>query len=164
MPFNARGTLGYGHTLRIHIFEGARSPKRIYNDVVMVDAKGLIDFGKMGQARVGGLTLPQASETIAATFRVNGQITRPITVHIMSVEDVPVVSVTGDVQKDEFIPAWDRMTIAQAVRVSGGRKAGSTAHGVYLIRNGVRRFFSSLEAADRDEPEAGDIITLSPDI
>lgn len=165
MPFNARGTLGYGHTLRIHVFEGARSPKRIYNGVVMVDTKGLLDFGgSIGQVRVGGETLPQAVKAIESTFRVNAQITKPITVHIVSVEDVPVVSITGDVIKDEFIPAWDGMTIAQAVRVTGGRKLGSTAHGVYLIRNGWSRYFTSLEAADKDEPEPGDIITLSPDI
>lgn len=164
VPFNARGILGYGHTLRIHVFEGARNPKRIYNGVVMVDTKGLLDFGAMGQVRVGGGSLPDAAKAIESVFRVNGQITKPITVHIVSVEDVPVVSITGDVIKDEFIPAWEHMTIAQAVRVSGGRKLGSTAHGVYLVRNGLKRYYSSLEDADKAEPEPGDIITLSPDI
>jgi hypothetical protein len=164
MPFNARSTLGYGHTLRIHVFEGARNPKRVYNGVVMVDSQGMLDIDDVGQVRVGGNSLPQTAGAIESLFRVNKQITRPITVHIVSVEDVPVVSVTGDVIKDEFIPSWEGMTIAQAVRVAGGRKLGSSAHGVYLIRNGMKRYFTSLEAADKDEPEPGDIITLSPDI
>ena len=164
MPFNARGTLGYGHSLRIHVYEGARSQNRIYNEVVMVDSKGLLDFGRAGTTRVGGGTLPQAAEAIAATFRVGLQMARPVTVHIISVEDVPVVSVTGDVQKEEFIPAWEGMTIKQAVTVAGGRKLGSTAHGVYLIREGRKRYFTTLDHADQDEPEPGDIILLSPDI
>lgn len=165
MPFNARGTLGFGHTLRIHVYEGARSPKRIYNQVLMVDTSGVLDFGgSIGTAKVGGSTLPQAVQTIAASFRIGLRLTRPVTVHIISVEDTPVVSIRGDVLKDEFIPAWEQMTIKQAVTVSGGRKLGSTAHGVYLIREGVRRYFSTLDDADNEEPEPGDIIELSPDI
>ncbi len=164
MPFNARGTLGYGHTLRIHVYEGTRSTKRIYNGVAMIDTKGVIDFKEIGSAKIGGGTLPQAVEAIAATFRVGMRLTRPLTVHVLSVEDTPVVSICGDVIKDEFIPAWEDMTIQQAVKVAGGRKIGSSHHGVYVIREGNRRYFTSLEAADREEPEPGDIIYLSPDI
>jgi hypothetical protein len=164
MPFNARGTLGYGHTLRIHVYEGARSPERIFNDVVMVDSHGMLDLGKAGSVKVGGSSLTKAAEAIAIAFRVNLALSRTATVHIISVEDTPVVSVRGDVISDEFIPAWEDMTIEQAVRVSGGRKHGSTAHGVYLIREGERRYFSTLESANELEPEPGDIIELSPDI
>jgi protein involved in polysaccharide export with SLBB domain len=164
VPFNARGTLGYGHTLRLHVYEGARSPKRIYNGVVMVDEKGVVQLGQAGSARIGGATLPKAADTIAATFRVGLFLGRTVTVHILSVEDTPVVSIRGDVLSDEFIPAWDGMTLEQAVRVSGGRKIGSTNHGVYLIREGVRRYFSSIEQANRIEPDPGDIIELSTDI
>ena len=164
VPFNARGVLGFGHTLRIHVYEGTRSPDRIFNQVVMVDTSGVLDFGSIGSAKVGGGTLPQAVKTIATTFRIGMRLTRPVTVHIISVEDTPVVSINGDVLKDAFIPAWDDMTIKQAVTVAGGRKPGSTHHGVYLIREGVRRYFSTLDEADRDEPEPGDILELSPDI
>lgn len=164
VPFNARGTLGYGHTLRIHVYEGARAPQRIYNGVVMVDEKGVVSLGQAGSARIGGATLPKAAEAIAATFRVGMNIGRTVTVHILSIEDTPVVSIRGDVISDEFIPAWDDMTLEQAVRVAGGRKIGSTNHGVYLIREGLRRFYSSLEQANEVEPEPGDIIELSPDI
>jgi hypothetical protein len=164
MPFNARGTLGYGHSLRIHVYEGARSPERLFNKVVMVDSKGIIDLGPAGTTQVGGATLPKAADAIAATFRVGMRLSRSVTVHILSVEDTPVVAVRGDVLTDEFIPAWEDMTLEQAVRVSGGRKLGSTAHGVYLIREGERRYFSSLENANELEPEPGDIIELSPDI
>jgi len=164
MPFNARGTVGFGHTLRIHVYEGSRSPKRVFNQVLMVDSKGVIDFGEIGSAKVGGGTLSQTVKTIATTFRIGMNLNRAVTVHIISVEDTPVVSITGDVIKDEFIPAWENMTIKQAVTVAGGRKLNSTSHGVYLIREGARRYFSTLDDADHEEPEPGDIIELSPDI
>lgn len=165
MPFNSRGTLGYGHTLRLHVYEGSRSTNRIYNGVAMIDSSGVIDFGdEIGSAKIGGATLPEAVSALTSTFRVGMRITRPVTVHILSVEDVPVVSITGDVIKDEFIPAWEDMTIKQAVTVAGGRKVGSTNQGIYLIREGQRRYYPSLEAADEREPEPGDIIYLSPDL
>jgi protein involved in polysaccharide export with SLBB domain len=165
VPFNSRGTLGYGHTVRVEVYEGARGSEQIHRDISMVDTQGLLPLGSVGTARVGGLTLPKAAEAIAAVFRVAGRNTRPITVHIISVENTPVVSINGDVREAEFIPVFEDMSVQQAVTVSGGRKPGSTARGVYIAREGQRRFFTSLEAASHDwEPQAGDIITLSPDI
>ena len=165
VPFNSRGKLGYGHTLRVEVYEGARGSDRIFADIVMVDEQGLLPLGKIGTARVGGQMLPEAANSIASVFRVAGRNTRPITVHIISVENVPVVFINGDVIEDEFIPAFEKMSVRQAVNVSGGRKTGSTRHGVYVTRHGQKRFFSSMESADdRWTPQAGDIITLSPDI
>lgn len=165
VPFNSRGTLGYGHTVRVEAYEGARGTARIYRDISMVDTQGLLPLGSVGSARIGGLTLPKAAEAIAAAFRLAGRNSRPITVHIISVENTPVVSINGDVREAEFIPVFEDITVERAVSVSGGRKAGSTAHGVYITREGQRRFFTSLENASNDwEPQAGDIITLSPDI
>lgn len=164
VPFNSRQTLGYGHTLRLHVYEGSRSTKRIYNGVVMVDQKGIVDFKEIGSARVGGLDLPKAVEAIATTFRVGLGISRAVTVHVLSVEDLPLVAITGDVIKDEYIPSWENMTVKQAVTVAGGRKIGSANRGVYLIREGHSRYFPSLEAADKTEPNPGDIIHLSTDL
>ncbi len=165
VPFNSRGTLGFGHTVRLEVYEGARDPDRIYRGIVMVDTEGLLALGNVGTARVGGQHLTQAADSIAAVFRVAGRNTRPITVQIVSVENVPLISINGDIREPQFIPAFERMTVAQLVNVVGGRKSGSTAHGVYISRHGQRHFFTSLETADqRWEPQAGDIITLSPDI
>jgi protein involved in polysaccharide export with SLBB domain len=76
-----------------------------------------------------------------------------------------VVMVAGDVRTAEFIPAWEEMTFKQAVAVAGGRNLGSRARGVYLTRDGLKRYFTSLAVLDeREEPQPGDIITLSPDI
>lgn len=165
VPFNARGTLGYGHTIRLEVFEGSRSPDRIFRDIVMVDTEGNLALGSAGSARVGGLTLPKAADAITAAFRLAGRNTRPITVQVISVENTPVISINGDMAQPEFVPAYDRVTVSQAVETAGGRRAGSASRGIYISREGQRRFFTSLESADRQwKPQAGDIITLSPDI
>ncbi len=165
VPFNSRGTLGFGHTLRLEVYEGTRSPDRIYRGIVMINTEGLLPLGKVGTARIGGLHLPQAAEAIATVFRLAGRNTREITVQIISVENTPVISLNGDVIEAEFIPVFEDMSVKHAVTVTGGRKPGSTSRGVYISRQGQRHFFTSLESADKDwKPQAGDIITLSPDI
>ena len=165
VPFNSRGSLGFGHTLRLEVYEGTRSPERIFRGIVMINTEGLIALGKVGSARIGGLHLPQAAEAIATTFRLAGRNTREITVQIISVENTPVISINGDVQAAEFIPVFGDMTVKQAITIAGGRKLGSSTRGIYISRQGQRNFFTSLERADGNwKPQAGDIITLSPDI
>ena len=165
VPFTSRGTLGFGHTIRLDVYEGTRSPDRIYSGIVMVNNEGLAPIGKVGTARVGGLHLPKAAEAIATVFRLAGRNTREITVQITSVENTPVISINGDVREAEFIPVFEDISVQRAITVAGGRKLGSTARGIYISRHGQRHFFTSLEAADKNwRPQAGDIITLSPDI
>ena len=163
--FNSRQPLAPGHTLRLEVYEGSRSPTRVYRGIAVIDADGNLPLAEIGTARVGGKHLPQAVDAIGAIFRVAGQTTRPVTVHLISVENTPLIGVKGDVQAPEYIPAFEDVTIRQAVVVSGGRRLNSTAHGVYVGRNGERRFFTTIEAADNDwKLRAGDVITLSPDI
>lgn len=164
LPFEASQKLAQGHSLRLHVYEGARSTKRIYNGVVMVDAEGLVHFEEAGSARVGGLDLVDATETLARTFRLGLRLTRQVTVHVLSVEDVPLVAVNGDVARPSYLPAWEGMTLSQAVAHAGGRRAGSKNRGVYLIREGLSRYYADLETADvKMTPEPGDIVQLSTD-
>jgi protein involved in polysaccharide export with SLBB domain len=165
VPFTTQQTLGYGHTLRLEVYEGARDPERIYRGIVMVNSEGLLSLGQTGTARVGGQKLPQAVNSIASVFRMAGRNTRPITLQLVSVENTPVIAIEGDVRDTVFIPAYQELTVRQAVERAGGRKPGSTKRGIYISRGGQRRFFASLESADYQwRPLAGDIITLSPDI
>ena len=164
LPFEASQKLAPGHTLRLHVYEGARSTKRIYNEVVMIDDDGQIQLHEAGSARIGGMDLVEASDTIARTFRLGLNLTRQVTVHVLSVEDVPLVSVTGDITRPCYLPAWEGLTLSQAVAYAGGRRAGSPNRGVYLVREGLSRYYATLEAADaKMTPEPGDIIQLSTD-
>ena len=51
VPFNANGALGYGHSIALDIYEGVRSPKRLFEGKRMVDENGVISFGKTGSAK-----------------------------------------------------------------------------------------------------------------
>lgn len=165
VAFNSRGVLGYGHTLRLQVFEGARKGRKLYDGVVMIDRQGVAEFGKMGSVKLGGRSLSQAAKLVESTFRVGGHAASQIHVHIVSVEGVRLVWVDGDVRSPQFLPMWDGMRFSDAVNAAGGRRSGSHGRAVYLTREGGKQFFRWIVALDESgPPEAGDIVTLSPDL
>ncbi len=190
VPFNANGALGYGHSIALDIYEGVRSPKRLFEGKRMVDENGVISFGKTGSAKVGGRSLIDANRMISpipvvntlvclnngrslidanrmisSVFRVGGRSSFALTVHIPSVEGVDLVFIDGDVVNAAYIPMWDRMHLRDLIKIAGGRHPGSTARSLYITRAGQKMFFPNVEAAEnwwRFKP--GDIVTLSPDL
>ena len=110
------------------------------------------------------LTLPEAAVSIGAVFRVAGMTSSPVAVHILSVENTPVIAVEGDLTSGpQPLPLYDSITVADAVRLAGGRKPSSSAHGLYITREGQKRYFRSITAANEWRLAAGDIIHLSAD-
>jgi protein involved in polysaccharide export with SLBB domain len=165
VPFNASSVLGYGHTLRLAIYDGAIEPSRLFNGLVMIDRQGVADFGKFGSARLGGHTLVECSRLIESVFRRNGQAGGRVHVHYISVENTPLITVEGDVRTPLIMPLYKGMTVHNAVAQAGGRRPGSAAQAVYVTQNGIRRFYQTEALADYGSPlRAGDIITLSPDL
>lgn len=165
MPFNSKGVLGYGHTLKVQVFDGARTPKELFEGEAMVDERGVLTLGDIGSAKVGGRSLPESRAMIGSVFRSAGRVAAHVHVHIIAVEGVELVSVEGDVTSPIVTPRWDDMTVADAITMAGGRKIGSPAQAVYVTREGQRRFYSSAARAnDEASLRAGDIITLSPDL
>lgn len=165
MPFNSKGVLGYGHTLKLQVFDGARSPKELFEGDAMVDERGVLRLGDIGSAKVGGRSLPEARAMIGSVFRSAGRVAAHVHVQLIAVESAELVSVEGDVTSPIVTPRWDDMTLSDAITMAGGRKAGSRAQAVYVTREGQRRFFNN-EARANDEVSlrAGDIITLSSDL
>ena len=165
MPFDYKGTLGYGHTLRLAVYDGAIEPSRLFNGLVMIDRQGIADFGKYGSARLGGHTIPEAQRLVESVFRRNGSAVGRVHVHVISIENTPLVTVEGDVATPVVMPLYKGLSLHEAVAQAGGRRAGSQAQAVYVTQKGVRRFYQSEAAADYGSPlGAGDIITLSPDL
>lgn len=165
VPFNVGGRLTYGHTLRLRVYEGAMNAREIFSGTTMVDETGAAKIGAIGSAKIGGHTLPEAEQMIQSVCRISGRAGLQIHVHILSVESVDLVAVTGDVNAVHYLPMWSGMQFSAAVAQAGGRKPGSNGRAVYVTRNGVKKFFSHVGAADAwDAPEAGDIITLSADL
>ena len=166
IDFDPRGTLRPGHTLRLQVNEGLRSAKSLWKGLVVVELDGTASIGKIGTARLRDLTLPQAAEAIGAVFRVGGRTSLPVAVHILSVENVAVIAVEGDLAAGpQPLPLYDNITVTDAVRLAGGRKPNSPNRGLYITREGQKRFFRSIQAADDQwRLNAGDIITLSSDL
>lgn len=166
VPFDPRGPLAYGHTLRLHVGEGLRSARTLWKGIAMVEQDGTISLGKEVFARVGGRTLPQATANIASAFRVSGRTSSPVIVQVISVENQPLVAIEGDTAAGtQHIPRYDQLTFRDAIRLAGGRSPGSTARSLYLTRNGMKRFLRSVEEADQQwQLEPGDIITLSSNL
>lgn len=165
MPFNSKGSLGYGHTLKLQVFDGARVPKELFEGDVMVDERGVLTLGDIGSAKVGGRSLPEARAMIGSIFRSAGRVAAHVHVHVIAVENVELVSIEGDVTTPIVTPRWEDMTVADAITMAGGRKAGSRAQAVYVTREGQRRFFNSEARANEEvRLRAGDIISLSADL
>lgn len=165
VPFNSKGTLGYGHTLRLVVYDGVVEPKKLYSGLVMIDQHGVASFGKFGSAKLGGHNITEARRMIETVFVQRGKAASRTHVHFVSVENVPLVTIEGDVVNPMTTPIWSKMNLRDLVNAAGGRTPGSTARAVYVIQNGQRRFYPSVENASYGSPlRAGDIITLSPDL
>jgi len=165
VPFDPRGTLRPGHTLRLQVNESLRSARSLWKGLVMVQLDGTVDLGKTGSAKIGGKTPHQAARAIESAFRVGGRTSSPVSVHILSVENIALIALDGDLAAGpQPLPMFDGITVQEAIRLAGGRSPNSAARGIYITREGKKRYFRSAAAADTQWRLApGDIITLSAD-
>jgi hypothetical protein len=164
MPVDPDSTLRSGHTLRLQVYEGARAPELVLAALALIDESGQADLGKAGTIALGNQGLPKAVAAIAAQCRVNLQLGRSCNVHLLSIDDVPLVSVVGEIKAPRHLQLSEDLTVGQAVEACGGRPAGSSHRALYLTRLGERRFFANLEAAADEELQRGDIVELSTDL
>jgi len=157
--------LGPGHTLRVAVYDGARTARQLFDGLVMVDERGVIEFSKIGSAKVGGRTPAEARVMIESVFRAAGRAGSQVHVHLISIENTPLVAVEGDVARPVVLALWHRMKVSDAIAQAGGRPARSIARSVYVSHAGVRQFFpTEALAIGKTKLQAGDIIRLSPDL
>lgn len=166
VPFDPRGTLSPGHTLRLQVNESLRSAKSLWKGLVMIEQDGSVDLGKTGKAKIAGKTPHQAARAIESAFRVGGRTSLPVSVHILSVENIALIALDGDLAAGpQPLPMFDNVTVQEAIRLAGERSPNSTARGIYITRDGKKRYFRSAADADTQwKLNPGDIITLSADI
>lgn len=160
MPFDARRPLAHGDTLKLAVYRNFLSPSREFRGTVVVDAKGVIRFKNVGDVRVGGHKAYDAVRAIEAAFsREYGDST--VTVQLISIEDVPLVTVKGAVRSPGIIQWFDGMTADAALPYVGGRTGHGDASAVHVIRDGLRHFHASSGGVHL---EAGDLVNFSRDI
>jgi protein involved in polysaccharide export with SLBB domain len=161
--FEPSRTLGYGGTLRLRIFQGVRENDEIYSDLVMIDRRGQVEMEDIGNVRIGGRDLMEARTTIESAVRAAGHPAGRLHVHIVSVDNVKLITVDGNVARPGIYRFMDGMRVRDIVATAGGRGPGMS-RAVYITQNGERRFHTSESAANGQELEAGDIVTLSSDL
>jgi protein involved in polysaccharide export with SLBB domain len=162
VPYTVTQTLGYGHTLELSVYAGMRSPSRIYRGTVVVDQQGVIDLGKYGTVKVGGLKADRAIKAInsAITKKVSQSI---INVHLERIEDVPLVNIIGAVERPGVVQWFDDAEVVSLLPYVGGRTAGVKGTAVYITHEGIRHFRGS-ELSEDTSLKPGDIVELSSDL
>lgn len=159
LPFQLNQPLSAGHTLEIAAYAGQISPSKMFVGRVMVDENGLVDLGKYGTVKLGGLRLHEAVLPLESAFRRHrGQSL--INVQIIRVEDTPLLSLRGAVKQPGIIQFVEGATPASMLRYAGGRIGDPSATAVYVTRNGQRAFH--VNYLNQEIPlEPGDIVTFS---
>jgi protein involved in polysaccharide export with SLBB domain len=164
LGFTQATILRTGHTLDLSVYEGLRSPNRIYRDSVVVDANGLVTLAKGVKAKVGGLTAIAAVKNIEGAFRnrVGGGI---VQVQVNSIEEVPTITVDGAVKNPAVIQWFSGISLSGVLPYVGGRDLKSSGRAVYVTHKGVRKFHAdTIGANDAVELEPGDVVHFSDDL
>ncbi len=160
VSFDVRQPLAYGHTLELAVYRNLLFPSRVFQGSVMVDQKGNIQFKSAGVVHAGGRSAYQAVKAIEAAFsREYGDST--VTVQLFSIEDVPLVAITGAVRSPGVIQWFDHMNADSALPYVGSRTSHGDARAVHVTRDGARRFYAHSGGV---ELKAGDIVKFSSDI
>ena len=160
VPFDVKRPLAYGHTLKLSVYRNLLSRSRLFEGSVMVDQNGMVHFKNAGDVHAGGRTAFDAVKAIEAAFsRQYGDST--VSVQLFSIEDVPLVTITGAVRKPAVIQWFDNMSAEAALPYVGGRTSHGDAHAVHVTRDGVRHFHSQSGGV---ELKAGDVVNFSRDI
>ena len=161
LPYSLKQRLGPGYTLEITAYAGQRSPKKFYSGTVMVDDEGAVDLGRYGRTKLAGLDATQAVAALEGTFR-KMRSESLITVHVKSIEGVPLLQVNGAVVHPGMVLFLEGANTFNILPLVGGRKASAKGTAVFVTRDGVRRFQRDFEFSPR--LQAGDIVTYSEDL
>jgi hypothetical protein len=165
VPFDVRGQLAYGHTVRVEVYDGARVATKLFAGTVMVNQEGIVEFPDVGSVKIGGRTPLEARGMIESLFRSAGRAASRTHVHMVSIEGNPLVAIEGEVVRPAILLLTKGMTTSSAMLQAGGRPEGSMARAVYITHEGGQKFFINEVRADNAyKLAAGDIITLSPDL
>lgn len=160
VPFAVNRPLAPGHTLKLAVYRNLLSRAREFDGSVVVDSRGLVRFKDAGEVRVGGRSPLEASRAIESAFRrLSSDST--ITVQLISIEEVPLVTVTGAVRSPAVIQWFDHLTAESALPYVRGRTGGADAHAVHVTRSGARRFHATATAVAL---EPGDVVNFSRDL
>jgi hypothetical protein len=164
LAYSPSTPLRYGHTLDVSVYQGLRSPSRIYHDEVMVDEHGMLNLGNSRKVKVDGLSAVAAVKSIEGAFRTEAA-DGIVQVHINSIEDVPTLTITGGVRNPAVIQWFSGANLSSILPYVGGRDPRSSGRSVYVTHRGKRHFHAdTIGLGNTIQLEPGDIIHFSEDL
>lgn len=164
IAFSPEAALAPGHTLRLKVFAGTREAKEEFEGLVMIDEAGVADFDEYGKARLAGLSARDARRAVERLFRSGGFTANTLNVQIVSIENVRLVFIEGDVARPRVLAHNRDLQITDCILAAGGRAGGSDARTVYVTQQGQRKFYRSEAVANEEvELEPGDVVFLNPE-
>jgi len=164
IAFSPEQSLAPGHTLRLKVFAGTRKAAEEFEGLVMIDEAGVADFDEYGKARLAGLSARDARRAVERLFRSGGFTANTLNVHIVSIENVKLVFVEGDVVQARVLPHTRDLEVTDCIRAAGGRPASSNARTVYMTQQGQRKFYRSEAVANEEvDLSPGDVLFLNPE-
>lgn len=142
-PARAQGQykLGPGDKVRVTVFG-----EEELSGEFEVDGAGSLSLKAIGRMQVGGLSLPEVEQMIAAKYKSSGYLRNPrVSAEVVNRRPFFIL---GEVEKRGSYPYVNGMTVAQAVAIAGGYTYRASKSRITVQRFGR----STQERVTEDEP------------
>ncbi len=103
-----------------------------YNGTVSVEPDGFVSLQLVGQVKIGGLTLEEASDAIVG--KANTRLKDPEVTVLLKDFVKPKITVAGEVNRPGTLEIRGEMTAIEAIALSGGFKDSAKHSQVILLR------------------------------
>jgi protein involved in polysaccharide export with SLBB domain len=146
--------LGEGDVVKITVYDNAD-----LTTVERISDSGIIHFPLLGIVRIGGLTISQATNVIAARL-ADGYIISPQVNIFLQEYKTSKVYITGEVKKADAYKYEAGMTLLRLITIAGGFSDKAANTRVKIIRK-VNNKEVVLERVKMDEPILpGDVVVV----
>ena len=141
-----------------------------YNQTVTIQPDGFISLKDLGQSKVGGLTVPEATKTI--TEQYSALLHDPSITLTLKEFSKPSFVIAGEVSKPGKYELHGDVTLTDAIAIAGGFVIGAKESEVLLFRRvqpdmaevkrfNVKRMFSQGEVKENPLLQPGDSLFIS---
>src|SRR5690606_22493547 len=104
-----------------------------FDDEVTVQPDGFVTLAVGAEARVAGLTIPEATEAIRTAC--SDRLRNPLVTVLLQSFEKPHVVISGEVKSPGKYDYHDSLTIMQGIAVAGGLNHGAKKSQVVLFRS-----------------------------
>lgn len=129
---------------------------------IKVGAQGDVELAYLGTVHLAGLTPPQASEYLARDLKEKGILTDPQVAVQLVDSPTRVITVVGEVQKPQPVPAFGPIRLLDVISACGGF-APLASHTVTIRRRGYAEPITVVLGSDPKTSDATNIPLIAGD-